>query len=196
MIEKSRLEELIKEGATIYTISKEIFIVGVSDLVKVTPYKLNKACYIAETDGEESLMIRLFDENSNIQPALIGYLQNLFETEKQAEWALKYQLIPRTEWLNLPMWEELIDKKKNGRIYINEFVCGNEYDLLVVCSLGVDFEGKIEIRNVSLNHKLLFQAPLSEENYIKACDLCVKLFKGEDKSIETIIDQIEKGEEK
>ena len=160
MITKSRLEELIKQGATVYYADRDVrFFI---------PIFLNKDFMIK---GKE-----LSHKENCVKDTL---LEDLYETEEQAEWASKYQRIPRTEYLDLPTWEELIDKKKNRRFYINEFVCRNEYDLLVVCSLGVDFEGKIEVRNVSLNHKLLFQAPLSEENYEKACDLCVKLFKGE-----------------
>ncbi len=165
MIEKSRLEELIKQGATIYYIDKDISLIFLNEHFDIDEI------FLLGTDRFEYW---LYCRDVPYEP-----LERLYETKEQAEWALKYQHITRTEELNLPPWEELIDKKKNRRFYINEFVCRNEYDLLVICSLGIDFEGKIEIRNVSLNHKLLFQAPLSEENYIKACDLCVKLFKGE-----------------
>lgn len=164
MIEKSRLEELIKQGATIYYKDKDIGLIFLNEYFDIDEIWLS---------GTDRFEYWLYCNNVPYKS-----LECLYETQKQAEWSLKYYAT-RTEYLDLPTWEELIDKKKNRRFYINEFVCRNEYDLLVVCSLGVDFEGKIEVRNVSLNHKLLFQAPLSEENYEKACDLCVKLFKGE-----------------
>ena len=129
MIEKSRLEELIEQGATIYT----LFIYGVK------PYKLNKSFYIAEADGEESLMTTFFDDNGNIQPELIDYLQDIYETKEKAEWVLKYQRIPRTEYLDLPTWEEF--KKNKQFIFISVVILG-----MRLVFLGEKFAGNFVLR--------------------------------------------------
>lgn len=167
MIEKSRLAELIKEGATIYT--PFYTFCRISDLVKVMSYKLNKSFYIAEADGEERLMINFIDKNGNIQPEFIAYLQNLYETQKEAEWALKYQRITRTEELNLPTWEEFMQEDK----MVAFTTYPRNYHLL-------KYGNYIVIRSFYGHGGMdIFVEPLTEENYIKACDLCVKLFKGE-----------------
>ena len=100
-------------------------------------------------------------------------LINLYETQEQAEWHLKYHAT-RTEELNLPMW--------------NEFITYNE-------NIGVSFVGEdwvvYELSNdIDIYHKprILLTADgeyfkewkSTEENYEKACDLCLKLFKVEE----------------
>lgn len=35
------------------------------------------------------------------------YCDNFYETQKEAEFVAKYAKIPRTEYLNLPTWEEI-----------------------------------------------------------------------------------------
>ena len=96
------------------------------------------------------------------------YFHRLFETKEQAEWALKYQFITRTEELNLPMWEEFC---KHKYVSFNDEFCNhyvlklNKNSKLIITKYPADWE--------------IFYEPATEENYEKACDLCVKLFKGD-----------------
>lgn len=155
MIKKERLEELINEGATIWYVGKD-YSVNANRMVEIRLGKFNKI-------ENDYLLVKIGDGFHTPRYNFVAYLDGLFETQKQAEWSLKYQHIPRTEELNLPTWEEFFNsgksivfrdaygdiqelKQYNREIYINEQYCGY----------------------------------LTEENYIKACDLCVKLFKGEE----------------
>ena len=93
MIEKSRLEKLIKQGATIYCADR--------DVQFPIPIFLNEEDFVKKED--------LSYEKSCVRDNIP--LEDLYETEKQAEWALKYQHIPRTEYLDLPMFEEFYKHK-------------------------------------------------------------------------------------
>ena len=148
----NRLEELIKQGATIYTIKHiggdvmELHLKNISDDFR----------YFLLDMTEE-----LFEDKAEVE-----------EKAKKIKWALKYHAT-RTEELNLPMW--------------NEFITYNE-------NIGVSFVGEdwvvYELSNdIDIYHKprILLTADgeyfeewkSTEENYEKACDLCLKLFKGE-----------------
>ena len=109
MISKERLEELIEQGATIYSISKETFIAGVSDLLKIKALKLDSKVYGISVDK--------YNEINNCKPHLyigndytpfekVAELENLFETEEDARWELEMTRT-RTETLKLPNWNEL-----------------------------------------------------------------------------------------
>ena len=151
-ISKERLEELIKEGATVYSLDKQV--------KYPIPIFLKDGENIVVNDNELVNSVRVIDK-----------IENLYETQKQAEWHLKYHAT-RTEELNLPMW--------------NEFIIYNE-------NIGVSFVGEdwevYELSNdIDIYHKptILLTADgecfkewkSTEENYEKACDLCLKLFKG------------------
>ena len=145
MIEANRLEELIKQDATIYYADKEANI--------PIPIFLNK---------------KNLDKKEESCGRDVISTEDLYETYKDAEWALKYQFITRTEELNLPMFREFCKHKYVS--FNDEF--GNHYELklnenskLIITKYPADWE--------------IFYEQATEENYITACDLCVKLFKGE-----------------
>lgn len=99
----------------------------------------------------------------------VGYdLEDLYETKQQAEWHLKYHAT-RTEELNLPTWEE-IEKIKEKGVYIiarpREMIFYIDYKFLIP-----------QIKLCTLED--VFNWNLDEEGYLSACDLCIKLFKGE-----------------
>jgi hypothetical protein len=151
-ITKERLQELINEGATIYT----------NRLKKPEKYKLYKDYFI---DKDKLCACN----KSHTAIDCVIKLDKLFETQKQAEWSLKYQHIPRTEELNLPMWEE-IEKIKEKDVYIiakpKEMRFYIDYKFLIP-----------QIKLCTLED--VFNWNLDEEGYLSACDLCLKLFKGE-----------------
>lgn len=83
-ISRERLEELIKEGATIYWV--------INNTIKELPYKDIPTFWIKD-------IYNYFD-------------RLLFETKEDAEWFLEFGNITRTEKLELPSWEEFWNSGK------------------------------------------------------------------------------------
>lgn len=164
MIEKSRLEELIKQGATIWS--------RYTDLIKKEPILIDLSSL-----NQENPRFKLYNDEHKIEiydydNLLMYQLEDLYETEKDAEWASKYQLIPRTEYLDLPTWEEFKNQDKPIRF------CGDDWEVYEL-RLALD-KSEIyldEVGDYEMYGQDMWEA--TEENYIKACDLCIKLFKGE-----------------
>lgn len=151
MIEKSRLEELIKQGATVYYADRDVrFFI---------PIFLNKDFMIK---GKE-----LSHKENCVKDTL---LEDLYETQDQAEWAAKYQRIQRTEYLDLPTWGEIKDFK--DECIITFYAKNMIYGVVSVCVYGTFFW-------VENQRQEFLYEKFTEENYKKACDLCLKLFKGE-----------------
>ena len=149
MIEANRLEKLIEQDATIYYADKEANI--------PIPIFLNK---------------KNLDKKEESCGGSVISTEDLYETYKDAERALKHHAT-RIEELNLPMWEEFKENNKlinfiakDGQCYELGFAFG---DTETICFDKVTL-------GVNCNQK---QWRATEENYEKACDLCLKLFKGE-----------------
>ena len=177
MISKQRLKELIEQGATIYSISKETFIAGVSDLLKIKPLKLDSKVYGISVDK--------YNEINNCKPHLyigndytpfekVAELEDLFETEEDARWELE-MTATRTETLKLPSFNELQTKKeyyKNFALY---------FYLAIDMPYKKDYGAVIISQNdLKGNSYIIFDKPLTKENYIEACKLCLRLFRGEE----------------
>ena len=92
-------------------------------------------------------------------------------TEK--EFKARYQNITRTESLSLPTWEEIYETA-NKEFY-------NLRDNMYFAIIGRRYPSYDErtIRLVKAYTKILFEKPLTKENYLEACELCRKLFLGE-----------------
>lgn len=158
MIQKNRLEELIKQGATIYC-PYYIYYDGV---------ELDNKDYV---DDEFLYIFRQVWKKES------GYdkfpFKCLFETKEDAEFAKEFQNITRTETLNLPTWEMFIKlgipfefTSKNGECFYLE-ICNEE---------RID---KIEIYNKIGFISNVFSALATKENYFEACKIAKKLFLGE-----------------
>ena len=152
-ISKERLEELIKEGATIYSIKH---------------------------NGGDVVELSLKNISDEFWYFLLGMTDELFENKAEVEekskkikWALKYHAT-RTEELELPMWEEWQRVNKIG-MYAMSFR-DKKY---AYCELMV-FPDEIKVTRQAYGLEVLFDELATEENYIKACDLCLKLFEGEE----------------
>lgn len=158
MITKERLEELIKAEETIYTRDSDVHLLSRWHFV---------------LDG------KLY-ESHRYESEYLYDLEELFETEEDAEFALKYQNIPRTERLSLPTWEEIekeynktkYKRKKFGTYPIIKFIGKDEnfYSL----NIFVDNYNRKEIDMSGFINK-----PLTKANYLQTCELCRKLFLGE-----------------
>lgn len=87
MITKERLKELIEQGATIYKISKETFIAGASDFLKIV-------------EVPSGLYSKEINDGLGCQPDY----DLLFETKEEVEWYLEFGNITRTETLSFPTY--------------------------------------------------------------------------------------------
>lgn len=156
MITTERLEELIKQGATIW---RKRF----TD--KIFPLKLDErnSC-ISMPDMCLWVGSDCFDINT------------LFETKDRAEWALK-TTAEHTERFEPPMWEDLQEDLEVIDYKFAFTINGNCNYLFWVAK---DKRGSsIEIRkfNVYKVETILFYSdPATKENYIKACEIVRDLF--------------------
>lgn len=160
-ISKERLEELINEGATIYTIDKTVN-------YPIPLFLDEHYVILAKEDGAEECLAYTHERVIEGKGEL---LINLYETQEQAEWHLKYHAT-RTEELNLPTWEEFDKNNKTICFIAKDWQCyelGFAFgDTETICLDKI-------VLGVNTNQKTW---KATEENYIKACDLCLKLFKG------------------
>lgn len=154
MITKERLEELIKKDATIYYADR--------DAKFPIPIFLNEEDFVW---GKE-----LSHKGSY---ARYIPLEDLYEEHKYVEWVLKYH-VTRTEELELPMWEEW--QRVNTPVLYAMSFRDKKHNY---CELMV-FYDEIKVTKQAYGLEVLFDEPNTEENYIKACDLCLKLFEGEE----------------
>lgn len=167
MITKERLEELIEQGATIYIIcwgkTKKISL----DDVLYMDIEDDQLCY--EVDGD---LPRTTD------------LNHLFETYIDAEEYAEFGNVIRMERLELPSWEDVKDTGYDEIFFVKD----NRFDSGVVqyYFLVAEQTNQIQIMFREIEHimvidayDVIFQKPLTKENYNEARRLCVKLFKGE-----------------
>lgn len=151
MISKERLEELIRQEATIYSARIMVREIPLNNLIQIY------------TEYGENIIVFGYDPND------WEGLKDCYETKEEAEWHLKYHAT-RTEELNLPMWED--------REIIFSFFDKKGCEICLDCAYG---KVRVERYKNGLLDKELCEFELTEENYEKACDLCLKLFEGEEK---------------
>ena len=159
-ISRERLEELIKEGATIY--DKNSYSI---DLSKTDSFMENIFEFYYMIEDNRLLKIQK-------QPHIAlnqWWIKDLYETRKQAEWYSTYH-VTRTEELNLPMWEEV--KNIKNKDVVSFYAKNRRFGVVCIHIFTKYF-------NVESEDEVFLYTEFTEENYIKACDLCVKLFKGE-----------------
>ena len=168
-IKNERLEELIKEGAFIFYIYNEKSI-GIIKLDKSYGISVDKY-------NEINKCKPVFYHKGNVYQDICD-ADKIFETKKQAEWALKYHAV-RIETLDLPTWEEFTSMDNSIiRFYVRE----RNYSMYIFVKNKKTNNCRILIRvDNGEQDWLVFEEPATEENYEKACDLCLKLFKGEEK---------------
>ena len=93
-------------------------------------------------------------------------LKDLFATKQQAEHYLHHANISRTETLPFLTWEEFLEKKA----------------IHFIDNKGIDFVLRITDNKIKLMVFFMVSKTwdLTEENFYKAYDECVRLFKGEE----------------
>ena len=94
------------------------------------------------------------------------YIKDLFKTKAEAEHYLHHANVTRTEQLPFVNWEEFLEKKA----------------IHFIDNKGIDFVLCITDNKIKL--KVFFMVSktweLTEENFYKAYDECVRLFKGKE----------------
>ena len=156
MIDKRRLEELIEQGATVYSTDTKLY--GCVKLLELEN-KLEKLEF--NKDGE----VKLFIVDN-------GWwhwfnIKDLYEDKEEAEWVLEFGCIERTERLVLPTWEEFDGIKFVWFVDKNQNQC---------CLYYLNCADKIFI-NVS--GEVVEIGKLTKENYTLAWRKAKELFLGE-----------------
>ena len=123
------------------------------------PYEVNLTNnhYIDIADNKESLMLAHIDDVE-----LIDYLEYIFETKEKAQHYHYHANISRTEQLPFLTWEEFLEKKA----------------IHFIDNKGIDFVLCITDNKIKLMVFFMVSKTwdLTEENFYKAYDECVKLF--------------------
>lgn len=158
-ISRERLEELIKEGATIYKVYADVC---------VTEIKLNKVNFKVDNAYLWQKMRGAFKG--------CGYpLDKLFETKEDAEWFLEFGNITRTEKLDLPTWEEFNKWDKLVKFYNNS----TNYSMYVFIKNKNTNNCRVIIyADDGEQDWIVFEQPLIKENYTLACRKAKELFMG------------------
>lgn len=162
MITKERLEELIEQGATIYSLDTKLYgcvkyLELKCDTQKPTYNVLDEVKFTITDNG----WWHWFS------------IKDLYESKEDVEEILEFGNITRTERLELPSWasiEKDFDKFTNGSYVLAE---RDEFSLELKISKPLISQIVIYTEDDDYNWNL------SRENYNEARRLCVKLFKGE-----------------
>ena len=173
MITKERLEQLIKQEATIWKVPYG------------TPIetKLHKLSFVGnKLNLKEDYLMEYSLKNCDY--IMSGILSQLFETKEDAEEYAEFGNITRTERLKLPSWEDVKDAGYDEIFFVKD----NRFDSGVIqyYFLVAEQTNQIQIMFREIEHimtidayDVIFSKPLTRENYDEARRLCVKLFKGE-----------------
>lgn len=167
MITRERLKELIKQGATIWS----------------NRYK--RGVELKHFDSFGDWLYDDGDISEAVEKPVIftlkpgEYLRGMYAFDELEEYSIDtirfketYQNITRTETLSLPTWEEI--KKGCATFFSDSGYLGfiTPLDIIVINKYGND--GSVSFV------KTIFNKELTKENYLKACELCRKLFLGEE----------------
>ncbi len=152
---KERLEELIKQGATIYP--------DYGPAISLNAVKSPKV--VEDIAGYE---LQFLSKNASVSV----YINDLYETEKerdicvaQKEWVVKTHA-ERTERFEPPMWED-IENDFVFKFLVNDCLFRFYVDKDLCDIFGQPFDG---------DDCYLVSKPATKENYEKACEVVRDLF--------------------
>ena len=182
MINAEELKELIEKEATIYNIQCDKLVRKINFADK------SEGTYVVgeiESINSSDFVLELNNENENV---FAWTLQQLYKTKSEAEFVAKYKNIERTETLDLPTWEEAeidklveISKQINNCWYLIKSFTDKKNNEMFEFSLSKDDDQfYLSVNNEDSSYKDLFYNLLTYENYLKACELCKKLFISEE----------------
>ena len=154
MISKERLEELIEQKAKIYSTHWQ------------EEVDLSLPCKIVESkyDNKTITQLIVFEDEEHAPSYMID---NLTEDIESAKWAEEFKRIPRTDYLDLPTWEEFYDQK---------FVWFFDKDHKSCCLYYLSSNRII----INIGGEIIEIGDFTKENYALACRKCKELFLGEE----------------
>lgn len=158
-ISKERLEELKEKNATVYELLMN------KEVLKV---ELNNNYYI--------MLDKVYENKLGKLPLRPHWLSDLFETKKDAEWTMRFKRIPRTDYLDLPTWEEFKKKQLKNKCYCVPFIGANPgcfYQLFIDAKTE-----EITIYDCDCED-IVFSMKQNQKNYTLACEKARELFLGE-----------------
>ena len=169
MITEERLKELIENKSDIYVVQS----------LKNIKLKLNEKCFIDEKAKMLAYVPNEDDGELVWGGAWYIHFSKIYETEEDADWGRKFKRIARIEYLDLPSWEEVSNKKASCTCFLtNDGLNSNTY-FLQVTNYSEDCNC-IYIRDV-YSRELFYSDKATKENYIKACEMAKLLFLGGEK---------------
>ena len=158
MITKERLKEILDKNGSVYTTETGNYESNYLELILYDSAKFTV---------KKNNTVRLF-----IADTIEWHwykLENLFENEEDAEFVLKFKRIPKTEYLDLPTWEQFCNEDKIVTFTAYPY----NYHLL-------KFGNYIRLKSFYERDVMdIFIKSLTKENYWEACELCRKLWLGE-----------------
>ena len=166
MINAEELKELIEKEAIVYGVQNN----------KIFEIRLKKD-FFEDNDTSTLCKFAVIDDCLEINNdfGLNEYawlIEYLYETKSEAEFVAKYKNIRRTETLDLMTWEEVkSNKRHNLAIFYRNH---NEIQFYIKNNIYIvrfGFDGDINF---------IFKDEKTKENYLEACELCKKLFIGEE----------------
>ena len=155
MITKERIEELIEQGATIYSNDY-----GEIQLIKENDLSLYE-------NGQNNYILYALEPNKKYHNEIFD--EDLFETKEDAEEYAEFGNITRTEKLPYVSWERFKNTEGNYsfKVYPYDYYCYTDGRYVRI----KQYYGSLD--------RIVFTKPLTRENYNEARRICVKLFKGE-----------------
>ena len=129
--------------------------------------------YIVFAGEKEATALNIVDVDEWLLAS--RFLETVFETKEQAEWAEK-MYTERTERFEPPMWEDI---EKDG--YLFTFIKPKDiHTIAFAVNWGVLWENEIVILyddDYCVDEcRTIFNEPATKENYIKACEIVRDLF--------------------
>lgn len=152
---KQEIEQAIENG-------ESVWINGIE-------YKLDKYYFIAECNNEPTLYLMTcgYEEDDwNNYP--VATITNIYKTQAEAEHYLHHANITRTETLPFLTWEEFLEDKNF------EFFDKNG----ILTWLYINTSKTSESIHLNNRFEKLNDWELTEENFYRAYDECVRLFRG------------------
>lgn len=153
---KNEIEQAIKNGESVWVANKYCI-----------PYEVNLTNnhYIDIADNKESLMLAHLDDFE-----LIDYLEYIFKTKEKAQHYYDHANITRTETLPFLTWEEFLEETM-----LKFIACDGVSNMILYCCNNTIYlvdEEYPEFNTTSWD--------LTEANFYKAYDECVRLFRSEE----------------
>ena len=152
---KQELEKAIKNGESVWVANRYCY-----------PYKVNltNKHYVGVINDTKCLMLAFQNEDDE----LIDYLEYIFETKEKAQHYHDHANVSRTETLPFLTWEEFLEETR-----LKFIACDGVSNMILYCCNNTIYlvdEEYPEFNTTSWE--------LTEENFYKAYDECVRLFRG------------------